>query len=51
MAFHTFDLAMTDLGYEYSEDGVHKEVKCTNKKKLSLLGDIIIYTPEDLIMN
>ena len=41
---------------------VHKEVSCTSKteikdglqytsKKLSLPGDIIIYTPEDLVMN
>ena len=41
---------------------VHKEVRCTNKieikdglqyinKKLSLPGDIIIYTPEDLVIN
>ena len=41
---------------------VHKEVRCTNKteikdglhyrnKKLSLPGDIIIYTAEDLVMN
>ena len=45
-------------------DFVHKEVSCTNKtevkyelhyinKKLSLPGDIIIYTPEglDMILN
>ena len=41
---------------------VHKEVRCTNKseikdglqyinKKLSLPGDIITYTPEDLVIN
>ena len=41
---------------------VHKEVRCTSKteikdglqytnKKLSLPGDIIIYTPEDLVTN
>ena len=41
---------------------VHKEVWCTNKteikdglqytnKKLSLPGDIIVYTPEDLLIN
>ena len=41
---------------------VHKEVICRNKtetkdglhytnEKLSLPGDIIIYTPEDLVMN
>ena len=41
---------------------VHKEVRCTNKteikdglqyanKRLSLPGDIIIYTPEDLVIN
>ena len=41
---------------------VHKEVRCTNKteikddlqhtnKKLSLPVDIIIYTPEDLVIN
>ena len=40
---------------------VHKEVWCTNKteikdglqytnKKLSLPGDIIVYTPEDLVI-
>ena len=69
---NSVDLAMNDICYEYSQDGVclnsfdcvfvHKEVRCTNKteikdglqytnKKLSLPGDIIIYTPEDLVIN
>ena len=41
---------------------VHKEARCTNKteikdglqythKTLSLQGDMIIYTPEDLVIN
>ena len=41
---------------------VHKEVRCTNKtgtkdrlqythKTLSILGDLTIYTPEDLVIN
>ena len=41
---------------------VHKEVRCSSKtekkvglqytnEKLSLIGDIIIYTPEDLVIN
>ena len=49
--FNSFDCAFA-----------HKELRCTNKteikvwlqytnEKLSLVGDIIIYTPEDLVTN